>query len=186
MHSHRDPSAGVSFSVPGQPPPGRGVDALRFFWSVAPGPQFLQALRAGGCRNCSHVRGWMQGGSLVCASALARWMRASSVDAGLWGVATDESEADHVLASYRLWEVEWFVDASGVFSRPALHARLARDFPYDQTELVPWSRVNRARLGIPFDAELVPLLAEALTGSLGPFSPPSLTLGATYTPAASS
>ncbi len=93
---------------------------------------------------------------------------------GVWvslvAVATDETEAAHVLVMLRRAGEERFMDAVGVWTRQALERRLAREYVYDAHTLVPWEEVAVDRVRIPFDAQVAQPLEAALAQGLGPFS----------------
>jgi hypothetical protein len=102
----------------------------------------------------------------------------NSLDIIAWGarvslaaVATDETEAAHVLVALRIAGKERFMDAAGVWTRQALERRLAREYEFDAHALVPWEEVAVDRVRIPFDAQVVQQLEAALVQGLGPFSP---------------
>jgi len=96
---------------------------------------------------------------------------ACSAQVSLAAVATDETEAAHVLVALRSAGKERFMDAAGVWSRQALERRLAQEYEYDGHSLVPWEEVAVDRVRIPFDAQVVQQLEAALAQTLGPFSP---------------
>jgi hypothetical protein len=154
--------------------------AFQDFWVSDPASRILFALRESPRPYCSCVRLWTKGGCLVCAEAMRRWM-VSSLDTLAWGVqvslaavATDESEAAHVLVALRFAGEERFMDATGVWTRQALDGRLAQEYEYDVHALVPWEEVVVERVRIAFDAQVVQQLEAALAQVLGPFSPASV------------
>src|SRR5437660_9065040 len=90
------------------------LQAFRDFWVSGPVSHMLSALRESPCPYCACVRSWTQGGCLVGAEAMRRWI-ANSSDILAWGarvslaaVATDESEAAHVLVALRIVGEERF------------------------------------------------------------------------------
>jgi len=89
----------------------------------------------------------------------------------LAAVATDETEAAHVLVALRIAGEERFLDEAGVWTRQALERRLAREYEYDAHTLVPWEKVAVDQVRIPFDAQVVQQLEAALVQGLGPFAP---------------
>ena len=95
---------------------------------------------------------------------------ACSAQVSLAAVATDETEAAHVLAVLRSAGEERFMDASGVWTRQALERRLAHEYEFDAHALVPWEAVLVDQVRIPFDAKVVQQLEAALAQVLGPFS----------------
>lgn len=152
------------------------LQAFRDFWVAGPASRILSALRESPRPYCSCVRSWTKGGCLVCAEAMRRWM-VRSLDTLSWGVqvslvavATDESEAAHVLVALRFAGEERFMDAAGVWTRLALEGRLAREYEYDAHALVPWEEVGVEDVRIAFDAQVAQQLKEALAQVLGPFS----------------
>ena len=156
------------------------LQAFQDFWVAGPASRILSTLRESPCPFCSCVRSWTKGGCLVCAEAMRRWM-ANSLDTLSWGVqvslaavATDESEAAHVLVALRFAGEERFMDAAGVWTRQALDVRLAREYEYDAHALVPWEEVTVERVRIAFDAQVAQQLEVALAQVLGPFSPASV------------
>ena len=88
----------------------------------------------------------------------------------LAAVATDETDAAHVLVALRIAGEERFMDAVGMWTRHALERRLAREYEYDAHTLVPWEEVVVERVRIPFDAQVVQQLEAALAQVLGTFS----------------
>src|SRR5205085_499713 len=83
------------------------LQTFRDFWVSDPASRILSALRESPHPYCACVRSWTQGGCLVGAEAMRRWI-ANSSDILVWGarvslaaVATDETEAAHVLAALR-------------------------------------------------------------------------------------
>jgi hypothetical protein len=147
------------------------------FWHTGAGEQLLAALRGSACQNCSAVRGWTKGGCLVAARGIQRYITAS-VEAGaaslcvsLAAVATDETEAAHVLVALCNDGEERFLDATGFWTREALLSRLSIEYLYDAYELVPWEAVPRDQVRIPFDGHIAQLVAEALRATFGRFSP---------------
>ena len=156
------------------------LQAFQDFWVSDPAKRILSALRESSRPYCSCVRSWTKGGCLVCAEAMRRWVL-NSLDTHSWGVqvslvavATDESEAAHVLVALRFAAEERFMDAAGVWTRPALDGRLAREYEYDAHTLVPWEEVVVERVRIAFDAQVAQQLEAALAQVLGPFSPASV------------
>jgi hypothetical protein len=156
------------------------LQAFQDFWVSDPASRILSALRESPRPFCSCVWSWTKGGCLVCAEAMRRWML-NSLDTLFWGVqvslaavATDESEAAHVLVALRFAGEERFMDAADVWTRQALDGRLAREYEYDAHALVPWEEVAVERVRIPFDAQIVQQLEVALAQVLGPFSPASV------------
>jgi hypothetical protein len=155
---------------------GQFLHAFREFWASDPASRILSALLASPCPYCSRVRSWTQGGCLVGAEAMRRWMENSldllACDArlSLVAVATDETEAAHVLVALRNAREERFIDAVGVWTRQALERRLASEYAYDAHALVPWEEVAVDRVRIPFDAQVAQQLEATLAQSLGPFS----------------
>jgi hypothetical protein len=154
--------------------------AFQDFWVSDPAKRILSTLRESPRPFCSCVRSWTKGGCLVCAEAMKRWM-VKSLDTLAWGiqvslaaVATDESEAAHVLVALRCAGEERFMDAAGVWTRQALEGRLAREYEYDMHALVPWEEVAVEDMRIAFDAQVVQQLEAALAQTLGPFSPASV------------
>jgi hypothetical protein len=153
------------------------LQAFQDFWVSDPAKRILSTLRESPRPFCSCVRTWTKGGCLVCAEAMRRWMVNSldalawSVQASLAAVATDESEAAHVLVALRLAGEERFMDATGVWTRQALESRLDREYEYDAHSLVPWEEVAVERVRIAFDAQVAQQLEAALAQVLGPFSP---------------
>ncbi len=123
------------------------LQAFRHFWVSSPALRILSALRASPCPYCSCVRSWAQGGCLVGAEAMKRWMEywlellACTSQVSLVAVATDETEAAHVLVVLRRAREERFLDAVGVWTPQALERRLAREYEYDAHALVPWEEV---------------------------------------------
>jgi hypothetical protein len=153
------------------------LQAFQDFWVTGPASRILSTLRESPRPYCSCVRSWTKGGCLVCAEAMRRWV-ANSLDTLSWGVqvslaavATDESEAAHVLISLRFAGEERFMDAAGVWTQQALDDRLALEYEYDTHALVPWEEVAVERVRIAFDAQVVQQLEAALAQILGPFSP---------------
>jgi hypothetical protein len=153
------------------------LHAFRDFWMSGIASRILSALRESPRPYCACVRSWTKGGCLVGAEAMRRWI-ANSLDmldygarVSLAAVATDETEAAHVLVALRIAGEEWFMDAAGVWTRQALERRLAREYEYDAHTLVPWEEVAVDRVRIPFDAQVVQQLEAALAQVLGPFSP---------------
>jgi hypothetical protein len=147
------------------------------FWVSGPASRILSALRESPRPYCSCVRSWTKGGCLVGAEAMRRWME-NSLDTLAWGarvslaaVATDETEAAHVLVALRIAGEERFMDAAGVWTQQALERRLAREYEYDARALVPWEEVAIDQVRVPFDAQVVQQLEAALAQVLGPFSP---------------
>ena len=109
------------------------LQAFRDFWVSDPASRILSTLRKSPRPFCSCVRSWTKGGCLVCAEAMKRWV-VNSLDPLTWGVqvslaavATDESEAAHVLVALRFAGEERFMDATGVWTRQALERWLARE-----------------------------------------------------------
>jgi hypothetical protein len=155
---------------------GQFLQAFRHFWMSGPALHILSALRTSPCPYCSCVRSWTQGGCLVGAEALRRWMEnsldmlLSTARVSLVAVATDETEAAHVLVALRNSREERFMDAVGVWTRQALERRLAHEYAYDAHTLVPWEEVAVDRVRIPFDAPIAQRLEAALAQGLGPFS----------------
>lgn len=156
--------------------------AFRDFWVSDPASRILSVLRESPHPYCSCVQSWTKGGCLVCAEAMKRWM-VNSLDTLTWdvpvqvslaAVATDESEAAHVLVALRFAGEERFMDAAGVWTRQALDGRLAREYEYDAHALVPWEEVAVVRVRIAFDAKVAQQLEAALAQTLGPFSPASV------------
>jgi hypothetical protein len=152
------------------------LQAFGDFWVSGPTSHILSALRESPRPFCACVRSWTQGGCLVCAEAMRRWM-ANSLDTlaccarvSLAAVATDETEAAHVLAALRSAGEERFMDASGVWTRQALERRLAHEYEHDAHAMVPWEEVAVDQVRIPFDAQVVQQLEAALARVLGPFS----------------
>src|SRR6266702_2148523 len=113
------------------------LQAFQDFWVSGPASRILSALRESTRPYCACVRSWKQGGCLVCAEAMRRWianssdMRAAGGWVSLAAVATDETEAAHVLVALRSAGKERFMDAVGVWSRQALERRLAQEYEYD-------------------------------------------------------
>jgi hypothetical protein len=156
---------------------GQFLQAFRDFWMSGPALHVLSTLRASPCPCCSCVRSWTQGGCLVGAEAMRRWME-NSLDLPVYGVwvslvavATDETEAAHILVALRNAREERFMDGVGVWTRQALERRLAHEYVYDAHTLVPWEEVAVERVRIPFDAQVAQQLEVALAEGLGPFSP---------------
>jgi len=153
------------------------LQTFRDFWESDPALRILSALRASPCPYCSCVRSWTKGGCLVGAEAMRRWMEnsldtlACGARVSLAAVATDETEAAHVLVALRIVGEERYMDAVGVWTQQALERRLAREYEYDAHTLVPWEEVTVERVRIPFDAQIVQQLESALAQVLGPFSP---------------
>ena len=82
--------------------------AFQDFWVSDPASRILSALRESPCPYCSCVRSWTKGGCLVGAEAMRRWME-NSLDTlpcgarvSLAAVATDETDAAHVLVALRI------------------------------------------------------------------------------------
>ena len=153
------------------------LQTFRDFWVSVPASRILSTLRESPCPYCTCVRSWTKGGCLVGAEAMRRWI-ANSLDTLAWGarvslaaVATDETEAAHVLVALHIAGEVRFMDAAGVWTRQALERRLAREYEYDAHALVPWEEVAAERVRIPFDAQVVQQLEAALAQVLGPFSP---------------
>src|SRR6266704_5329900 len=147
------------------------------FWRTGPGLHLLTELSRSACQGCTAVKGWTKGGCLVCAYGIknyvARSLEASGVDleVSLVAVATDETEAAHVLVTLCKDGEERFLDATGMWTREALLRRLAQEYQYDAYSLVRWEQVVLDRVWIPFDARIAQSLEEALVQALGPFSP---------------
>jgi hypothetical protein len=156
------------------------LQAFQDFWVSDPASHILSTFRESLRPYCSCVRSWTKGGCLICAEAMRRWV-VNSLDTLTWGVqvslvaiATDESEAAHVLVALRFAAEERFMDAAGVWTWQALEGRLAREYQYDAHALVPWEEVVVERVRIAFDAQIVQQLEVALAEVLGPFSPASV------------
>ena len=153
------------------------LQAFRDFWMSDIASRILSALRESPRPYCACVRSWTKGGCLVSAEAMRRWMvnswdmLACGARVSLAAVATDETEAAHVLVALRVAGEERFMDAAGVWTRQALERRLAREYEYDAHALIPWEEVAVDRVRIPFDAQVVQQLEAALAQVLGPFSP---------------
>jgi hypothetical protein len=153
------------------------LQAFQDFWASSPASRILSALRESPRPYCACVRSWTKGGCLVGAEAMRRWIANSSdmlacgARVALAAVATDETEAAHVLVALRSAGKERFMDAAGVWTWQALERRLAQEYEYDAHALVPWEEVAVDRVRIPFDAQVVQQLEAALEQVLGPFSP---------------
>src|SRR5437660_4022795 len=99
------------------------LQAFQDFWVTGPASRILSALRESPCPYCACVRSWTKGGCLVCAEAMRRWMEnsldlpACGARVSLAAVATDETEAAHVLVALRIAGEERFMDAAGVWTR---------------------------------------------------------------------
>src|SRR2546421_5388354 len=113
------------------------VQAFLDFWVSSLASRILSALRESPRPYCGCVRSWTKGGCLVCAEAMRRWME-NSLDrraCGAWvslaAVATDETEAAHVLVALRSAGKVRFMDAASVWTRQALERRLARKYEFD-------------------------------------------------------
>ncbi len=147
------------------------------FWRTDPGLHLLAELSRSVCQGCAAVKGWTKGGCLVCAYGIRDYitcsLEASGVDleVSLVAVATDETEAAHVLVALCKDGEERFLDAMGMWTREALPRRLAQEYQYDAYSLVRWEQVAIDRVRIPFDGRIVQSLEEALVQALGPFSP---------------
>src|SRR5436853_905516 len=143
------------------------LQAFGDFWVSGPASRILSVLRESPHPYCACVRSWTQGGCLVGAEAMRRWMENSlamptcSARVSLAAVATDETEATHVLVALRSAGEERFMDAAGVWTRQALERRLAREYEYDAHALVPWEEVAAERVRIAFDAQIVQQLEAA-------------------------
>ena len=153
------------------------LHAFQRFWHTDPGLHLLAELSKSACQGCAAVKGWAKGGCLVCAYGIknyvARSLEASGVDleVSLVAVATDETEAAHVLVTLCKDGEERFLDATGIWTREALLRQLAQEYQYDAYSLVRWEEVVLDRVWIPFDARIAQSLEEALVQALGPFSP---------------
>ena len=88
----------------------------------------------------------------------------------MYAVATDETETAHVLLSLALNDQLVFVDAKGLWTPQELEARLAQEYQYDDHWLLPWEQVNPRWGMIPYDPEIVSMIAEALFRIVGPFT----------------
>ncbi len=144
------------------------------FWHVDPGPQLLAALRSSTCQHCSVVRGWTKGGCLVAARGIENYIARSVHEepgVSLVAVATDETEAAHVLVALDQDGEERFLDAAGIWTRKALLVRLSEEYQYDAYELVSWQALALDRVRIPFDGRIAQLVTEALLLAFGQFSP---------------
>jgi hypothetical protein len=153
------------------------LHAYRQFWRTDPGLHLLAALCRSACQNCAAVKGWTKGGCLVAARGIQRYITTSlgaapaDIRVSLVAVATDETEAAHVLVALSKDGEERFLDAAGIWTRGALLCRLCEEYQYDAYELVAWEAVTLDRVRIPFDDQIAQFVEEALTLALGPFSP---------------
>jgi hypothetical protein len=153
--------------------------AFQQFWRTDPGLHLLATLCRSACQDCAAVKGWTKGGCLVAARGIEYYI-ADSLEAAadlcisLVAIATDETEAAHVLVA--LWKdgEERFLDAQGVWTRKELLRRLALEYQYDAWALVPWKQVVRDRVRIPFDKQVAQAVAATLIQTLGPFPPERL------------
>ena len=151
--------------------------AFQQFWHTDPGLHLLAALCRSACKDCAAVKGWTKGGCLVAARGIQRYIANSLKDTGadlltsLVAVATDETEAAHVLVKLCTDGAERFLDASGVWTREELLRRLAQEYQYDAYALVPWEDVALARVRIPFDASIAQSIGISLAQALGSFIP---------------
>ncbi len=153
------------------------LHAFQQFWRTDPGLHLLAELSRSACQGCAAVKGWTKGGCLVCAYGIrdyiARSLEASGVDleVSLVAVATDETEAAHVLVALCKDGEERFLDATGMWTRETLLHRLAQEYRYDAYSLVRWEQIAIDRVRIPFDARIAQSVEVALVQALGPFSP---------------
>jgi hypothetical protein len=153
------------------------LHAFQQFWRTDPGLHLLAALCRSACLDCRAIQGWTKGGCLVAARGIQRYIANSLKDTvadlrvSLVAVATDETEAAHVLVKLCKDGAERFLDASGVWTREELLERFAQEYQYDAWSLVPWKHVVLARVRIPFDASIAQSVEKALAQALGPFPP---------------
>lgn len=153
------------------------------FWQTDSGLRLLAALRGSTAPDCAAVSGWTKGGCLVAARGIQAYITNSpeSVVAylrvALVVVATDETEAAHVLVRLGRDEAERYLDATGVWTREALLSRLAQEYQYDVYALLPWEAVVHDQVRIPFDGRIAQAVGEALAWSLGPFTPACIFAG---------
>jgi len=153
------------------------LHAFQQFWRTDPGLHLLAALCRSACPDCAAVKGWTQGGCLVAARGIQRFIAnslkgtAADLRVSLVAVATDETEAAHVLVKLCKDGAERFLDTSGVWTREELLRRLAQEYQYDAYTQVPWEKVALARVRIPFDAAIAQSVEKTLVQALGSFTP---------------
>jgi hypothetical protein len=149
---------------------------FRDFWTVGSGPHILGSLQKSKCVNCSLVRGWSRGGCRVWQEGVVAWINSTvaarwSSSVGVYAVATDETEAAHVLFSLSLDDQSFFVDSKGVWTPQELEIRLEHEYQYDDYWLKPWEQVDPRWCTIPFDSEIVCMIEEELFKIVGFFTP---------------
>lgn len=151
--------------------------AFEQFWSSEPGQHLLSTLRQSACQHAAMIRGWTQGGCLVAAEGIRRYLLrsldpcAAGLQVALIAVATDETEAAHVLVALGKGGQERFLDATGVWTRENLLRHLTRQYQDDIWSLVPWEEVERSQVRIPFDGQITQAVAAALSQTPGPCVP---------------
>ena len=105
------------------------------------------------------------------------WIAASSVvarchfDVRVYAVATDETDAAHVLFSLPLNGRSFFVDYQGVWTPQELEVRLAQEYQYDDYCLKSWEQVDPRWGMIPFDSRIARSIECTLFEVVGPFAP---------------
>lgn len=156
------------------------LHAFEQFWSSEPGQHLLSTLRQSACQHAALIRGWTQGGCLVAAEGIRGYLLrsldpcAAGLQVSLVAVATDETEAAHVLVALGKDGQECFLDATGVRTREDLLRQLARQYQDDVWSLVRWEEVAHDQGRIPFDGQIAQAVAATLSDEIGPFAPASV------------